>query len=264
MKNSRKVAALMLAGLFAFGVIGVTEAADKEAADVKIEQKTKVGDKVDEKSVKDKNDREIEKSESGFMDRIQAILHPENVNKGDTNGNKVSVNYEPDDIFGTAQATEKQCVRFLLASNPYPSINCTAEEIVHYYYEEAGKEGIRPDVAFVQALKETGFFGYGGTVVPEQNNYCGLGTTSATVQGGYFESPRIGVRAHIQHLMAYASVQKPKEVIVDPRYDLVRDMYGENVLVKWTDLNGRWAVPGTYYGQSILEMFEQLLQEPKE
>ena len=42
------------------------------------------------------------------------------------------------------------------------------------------------DLAFSQALLETGFFAFGGTVVPEQNNFCGLGTTSATVRGAYF------------------------------------------------------------------------------
>lgn len=148
----------------------------------------------------------------------------------------------------------------MLENNPAPSIACTPQELVGFYYEEATKEGIRPDVAFIQAVHETGFFRYGGTVVPEQNNYCGLGTTSATVQGGYFETPQLGVRAHIQHLMAYASVKKPAEPIVDPRYSLVRDMYGDAVLTKWTDLNGRWAVPGTYYGQTILEIFDQLLK----
>ena len=44
----------------------------------------------------------------------------------------------------------------------------------------------------------------GGTVTPDQNNYCGLGTTSAYVKGAYFPSSQLGVRAHIQHLLAYA------------------------------------------------------------
>lgn len=42
-------------------------------------------------------------------------------------------------------------------NNPNPKITVSAEELVDYYYEEAGKEGIRPDAAFAQALKETGF-----------------------------------------------------------------------------------------------------------
>jgi hypothetical protein len=38
--------------------------------------------------------------------------------------------------------------------NPQPKLTCTPAEIVHYYWKEAGKEGIRPDVAFAQAILE--------------------------------------------------------------------------------------------------------------
>ena len=131
--------------------------------------------------------------------------------------------------------------------------------MVSYYYEEAALEGIRPDIAFAQALKETGFFSYGGTVVPAQNNYCGLGTTSATVKGAFFDSPRVGVRAHIQHLLAYASTKYPETPVVDPRYSLVRGVYGDDTLGQWQDLNGRWAVPGVGYGQSILDYYHAIL-----
>ena len=163
-------------------------------------------------------------------------------------------------IIGTPLASQEQCVNYLLSVNPYPAISVTPRELVAYYYEEGTREGIRPDVAFAQALKETGFFRYGGTVTPDQNNYCGLGTTSATVKGAYFANSRIGVRAHIQHLLAYASPRQPIQPVVDPRYDLVRNVYGTNTLGNWQDLNGRWAVPGDSYGQSILSMFRAILR----
>ena len=163
-------------------------------------------------------------------------------------------------IIGTPLASQEQCVNYLLSVNPYPAISVTPRELVAYYYEEGTREGIRPDVAFAQALKETGFFRYGGTVTPDQNNYCGHGTTSATVKGAYFANSRIGVRAHIQHLLAYASTRQPIQPVVDPRYDLVRNVYGTNTLGNWQDLNGRWAVPGDSYGQSILSMFRAILR----
>lgn len=279
--KGKQLAAVLFAVGIAFGGLTAEAAEKPDAKPVKND----IGERVDAKKAKADEkvqNTDAEKAEAGgkkendakaeeklgkteeklsLQERIQAILHPEK--NAAQAGPIAPVTYEPDDIFGTAQATQEQCVRFLLENNPKPSIACSAKELVGYYYEEAGKEGIRPDVAFVQAIKETGFFGYGGTVIPEQNNYCGLGTTSATVQGGYFPSPQIGVRAHIQHLLAYASARKPKEAVVDPRYELVRDMYGDNVLTKWTMLNGRWAVPGTYYGESILEIFGQLLEIPE-
>ena len=163
-------------------------------------------------------------------------------------------------IIGTPLASQEQCVNYLLSVNPNPEISVSPYELVSYYYEEGAREGIRPDVAFAQALKETGFFRYGGTVTPDQNNYCGLGTTSATVKGAYFATSQLGVRAHIQHLLAYASTREPFTPVVDPRYTLVRGVYGTNTLGNWQDLNGRWAVPGDSYGQSILSMFRAILR----
>ncbi len=162
-------------------------------------------------------------------------------------------------IIGTPMATQQQCVKYLLRNNPHPNLKVSAEEIVAYYYEEGRREGIRPDVAFAQALKETGFFRYGGDVVPEQNNFCGLGTTGGGVRGEYFSTPQLGVRAHIQHLLAYSSTRRPTMPVVDPRYTIVRQAYGSRTLGTWQDLNGRWAVPGNRYGQEIMSMFRAIL-----
>ena len=183
------------------------------------------------------------------FESTQEISVPETVSVYDTS------------ISGTPMATQEQCVKYLLKNNPYPNLEVTAEEIVAYYYEEGTREGIRPDVAFAQALKETGFFRYGGDVIPEQNNYCGLGTTGGGVKGEFFATAQMGVRAHIQHLLAYSSTRRPLTPIIDPRYDIVRNAYGSRTLGNWQDLNGRWAVPGKYYGQEILSMFKAILMQ---
>ena len=197
----------------------------------------------------------------GIKARIDALLHPK-AEQQQRHEKVLPIDLSNEDILGGPMATEAQCVNYLLKINPAPNISVTPEELVSYYYEEATREGVRPDVAFAQALHETGNFSYGGTVTPDQNNYCGLGTTSEYVQGGYFPSAQIGVRAHIQHLLAYATTRTPSEEIVDPRYTMVRDIYGSMTLPHWLDLNGRWAVPGTYYGQRIMDIFQQILQEP--
>ena len=213
-----------------------------------------------EKAKNAKSDSKLEETQSlelerelSFQERIYQILHPVEVEPD----KKAAASTDDNMIMGGAVATQEQCVRYLLKNNPNPKLNVSPQELVSYYYEEGYRTGIRPDIAFAQALKETGYFRYGGTVVPAQNNYCGLGTTSATVQGAYFATPRLGVKAHIQHLLAYASVEPPQDNIVDPRYNLVRQSYGSNTLTQWKDLNGRWAVPGVGYGQSILEDYYQ-------
>ena len=157
-------------------------------------------------------------------------------------------------IMGDAAATEEQMLAYLLRRNAQPKLTGTPAQLVHAYYEEAEREGIRPDVALAQAFKETGFFAYGGDVDWKQNNFCGLGATGNGAKGLSFPDIRTGVRAHIQHLLAYASKELPTVPIVDPRYSHIRtnrpDVYGH--LTRWTDLNGVWAVPGKNYGQEIL------------
>ena len=208
-----------------------------------------------------------EPKEGTLQDRIDAILHPAVTESPEEPESPMAadvpktVSAYDDAIIGTPLATQEQCVKYLLAYNPSPDIACTPQQLVSFYYQEGAREGIRPDVAFAQALKETGFFRYGGDVVPSQNNYCGLGTTGGGVRGAAFQTPQMGVRAHIQHLLAYASTREPQEPVVDPRYSLVRGTYGDNTLGAWEDLNGRWAVPGNSYGQSILSMFRAILSE---
>ncbi len=198
-----------------------------------------------------------------LQERIHAILEQGEQEQPKQEQVKVrrTLSADDDEILGTPLASQQQCVQYLLSVNPNPAISVSPETLVSYYYEEGSREGVRPDVAFAQALKETGFFRYGGTVTADQNNYCGLGTTSAEVKGAYFPSSQMGVRAHIQHLLAYASTRKPMEPVVDPRYQLVRSSYGEKTLGRWEDLNGRWAVPGYSYGQSILSMFKDMLRK---
>ncbi len=196
---------------------------------------------------------ESEEVTSSFSSKIKALIAEYNAKDNE------SYIIDSDSILGHAVATPEQCVRYLLENNPRPDISVSPSQLVDYYYEEGNREGVRPDVAFAQAIVETGFFRYGGTVSPAQNNYCGLGTTSAVVKGAHFSSSLLGVRAHIQHLLAYASTRSPREAIVDPRYHLVRNAYGTRYLRTWQDLNGKWAVPGRTYGQNILRVYEGIL-----
>lgn len=164
-------------------------------------------------------------------------------------------------ILGAPTATQNQMVRFIRKNNPNAKLNCSIEDIVKIYYTEAEIEGIRPDIAICQAIKETGFWNYGGDVDPKQNNFCGLGATGNKEPGAKFDTPQIGVRAHLQHLLAYTTKRPPRTAIVDPRY-LLLAQYRQDVFGKvhnWTELNGIWAVPGKNYGQDIIKLWKQAL-----
>ncbi len=89
------------------------------------------------------------------------------------------------------------------------------------FYDEAVAEGVDPGVVFAQAMKETGFLRFGGDVKIEQYNFCGLGATGGGVAGQAFGSVRLGARAQVQHLKAYASQEDLKNAVVDPRFQYV-------------------------------------------
>ena len=188
----------------------------------------------------------------------------EDLSRAGTLGNKEEIpmpvtEWENITIMGDATLTQEQMKRFILNHNPHPKINCTLDEMVNLYYTEAEAEGVRPDVALCQALKETGFFQYGGDVSPAQNNFCGLGATGNGAPGFSFFSPQRGVRAHIQHLVAYAKKEAPKGELIDPRYEVLVTRYPQyhGTVEYWIGLNGRWAVPGTSYGQEILMLWNE-------
>ncbi|MGL5207060.1 MAG: glucosaminidase domain-containing protein [Acidaminococcaceae bacterium] len=179
---------------------------------------------------------------------------------------KLPANYKTITIIGEAKATESQAIAFIKKYTKDNNIKfkVSPEDMVRFYYEESSKEGIRADLALCQAILETGFFKFGGTVKPEQNNFCGLGTTSKTVAGATFKTPAIGVRAHIQHLLAYSSEREPKTKIVDPRYHLVQKMRKTSgYLTTWHSLNGMWAMSGEY-SEKIFDLHSKMLTMPRE
>ncbi|GAA0735788.1 N-acetylmuramoyl-L-alanine amidase [Clostridium oceanicum] len=159
-------------------------------------------------------------------------------------------------IVGQSQVSAEQMAQFVLKNNSKPNITCTIQELAKLFSEEGAKEGIRGDIAFCQAIKETGFFKYGGDVKSGQNNYAGIGATGGGVGGAKFCTPRQGVQAQIQHLKAYANKEALKQSQVDPRFGLVT----RGIAPNWEDLNGKWAVPGTNYGQEILKLFNLMKQ----
>lgn len=175
-------------------------------------------------------------------------------------------------IMGTSICTAEQMCKYLLSKNPNPKLNgMDPLEFCKLYLEEGKIEGVRGDFAFCQSCHETGHFCYGGQVLPQQNNYAGIGATnnSPIGKGAWFNNQREGVRAQIQHLKAYASFNSLKNTCVDPRFHLVKRGIAPNI----EDLAGRWAVPGyptnyvdyaaayrtgQTYGQKILQIYNQV------
>ena len=177
-------------------------------------------------------------------------------------GTELPTDYKSISIFGEAEARKKQAVALIKQNNPKVRLACSVEELVDLYWRESEREDIRPDLALAQSIVETGTYAYGGDVQHNQNNFCGLGTTGGGVKGATFKTPELGVRAHIQHLLAYTQKKRPKTAIVDPRYELAHNIRMERGMVDtWYGLNGTWAM-GSLYCEKIMATYQKMLAMP--
>ena len=170
-------------------------------------------------------------------------------------------------VMGSSDITVQDMVDYFNDSGEeYPSEDLSeggAESIEAFcqmYIDEAAAEGVRPEVAFAQTMKETGFLQYGGDAHIEQFNFAGLGTTGNGVPGNSYPDVRTGIRAQIQHLKAYATDDALNGTCVDDRYAYVKK--GSAPYVQWLGQQENpeglgWAT-GENYGYDIVDMIKDM------
>lgn len=121
------------------------------------------------------------------------------------------------EIMGPSSVTIGQMVNYFQNNTlgvTYPSFYATTEAPTIYafaqiYMEECQAEGVKAEVAFAQCMHETGYLTYPGDATPDQFNFAGLDTwgqqpDGTVVKGRSYPSLRIGIRAHVQRLKAWA------------------------------------------------------------
>ncbi|MCL2128401.1 MAG: glucosaminidase domain-containing protein, partial [Treponema sp.] len=160
----------------------------------------------------------------------------------------------PEYIMGKGTVPAEKLAAFLMKNNPN-SDNDFVISLSALYVEEAAAEGVNHDTAFAQMCLETGFLRYGGLVVPEMNNFCGLGAIGPQEPGHAFADPRTGVRAHIQHLQAYAATGPLNQDLVDPRYRYVKRGVSPTI----HGLSGTWAAD-RLYSEKIAAILKRLYE----
>lgn len=220
------------------------------------------------------------------LEGIQIVLVPKGGNApGSTSKHYYNKGYAPDDenvylpIMGSTQTGVDQMVRYYNANaSGYDKFKSkydgkydgclakggasTINQFAQIVYEEAIAEGVKPEVVFVQCMKETAFLKYGGEVNPNQYNFAGIGATGS-VHGATFENVRMGIRAQVQHLKAYGSLDKLINQCVDPRFNLVSR--GSAKYVEWlgkkeNPTGAGWATSKNY-GHDIVNMINVLLNK---
>lgn len=220
------------------------------------------------------------------LEGIQIVLVPKGGNApGSTSKHYYNKGYAPDDeniylpIMGSTQTSVDQMVRYYNANTSgYDTFKskydgkydgCLAKggastigQFAQIVYEEAIAEGVKPEVVFTQCMKETAFLKYGGEVNPNQYNFAGIGATGS-VHGATFENVRMGIRAQVQHLKAYGSLDKLINQCVDPRFNLVSR--GSAKYVEWlgkkeNPTGSGWATSKNY-DHDIVNMINVLLNK---
>jgi hypothetical protein len=134
-----------------------------------------------------------------------------------------------------------------------PRARAPVEDLARFFVEEGATEGIRGDVAFAQAILETGSFTNDDTI--NYNNYAGVGHCDSCPSGWNFSTPQDGVRAQIQLLKSYV-YEKPEyqNDLVDKR---LRGPAG--CCQTWNELSGVWATGGGY-GAHIMRIYQEMLE----
>ena len=228
-----------------------------------------------------------------WQDNVIVIIRNETVTTPEVNESQEesAVVSNMQTIFGESTLSAEQINGFLDYMRPFliekaitngTSFHEYPDNIAELYLTLGEKYGIRGDVALAQALKETGYFQYGGIVEYWQNNFCGLGATGIAytgeeelngvntnqvfaIEGTHgltFASVALGVEAHLQHLYSYATDDDLPSwaTLIDPRFNHL----SRGVAKYWSDLNGRWAVPGDGYGESIINDYWQKMADYNE
>jgi hypothetical protein len=166
-----------------------------------------------------------------------------------------------DRLMGRGNISEVQAIVFFKANRD--SVLDRFPDLVKIYREEGLSEGVNYDIAFCQMCWETDFLNVERYPQVLQNNFANLGKGDALGQGyrqrnlqlASFADLRLGIRAHIQHLKAYASTEPLTQEVVDPRFHLVK----RGIVSRVSELSGRWSAD-LDYGDKIMAVLRRLYE----
>lgn len=153
-------------------------------------------------------------------------------------------------LLGVSEISMESAIKWAKANNASDLFIDAAQ----YYWQYGELTGIRPEVLYAQAAKETGYGRYGGRVLPEMNNFAGIkkygAVGDATEDHETFETREDGVRGHFNHMCAYVGLEPIGEV--HGRYNSVKTLAWAGTIKYVEDLGGRWC-PDLYYGYAIVK-----------
>jgi hypothetical protein len=163
-------------------------------------------------------------------------------------------------VMGFTRATAADMAAWFHSKGSGGSATVPVEVLAAMFLEEGAAENVAGDLAFVQAMVETGWLRFSARMPRHHNNFSGLGAVDSGSSSAAFPNARTGVRAQIQHLRAYADPWvRPGDLanpLVDPRFHLVR----RGSAPTWAHMgNGRWA-SDPHYASKVIGLHDELLR----
>jgi hypothetical protein len=171
-------------------------------------------------------------------------------------------------VMGESALTGAQLAGWFRSTGATPqlALGTTIDDVAAMFVEEGAAEGVRGDVAFAQAIIETGSFG-----VAAGNNFSGIGVCDSCTGGYAFVDPREGVRAQIQLLRNYADASSRASNLAHPPSP---SLYGSDVAKAarlydtfflkgkaplWNQMgNGNWATDPVY-APKVLSLYARMV-----
>jgi hypothetical protein len=171
-------------------------------------------------------------------------------------------------VLGPAQLTAKQMADWFRSTGAHARLSgtTTIDELTSLYISEGDAAGVRGDVAFAQAIIETGSFEHAA-----DNNYSGIDACDSCTGEPAFPTPQAGVRAQIQLLRSYADPASTADNLGNPpdptlfgadpaaaavSYD---NFFLKGKVPLWNEMgHGNWATDPNYAGK-VLRIYLSML-----
>jgi hypothetical protein len=171
-------------------------------------------------------------------------------------------------VMGDAQLNAAQLAAWFRTTGKVARLapGLTIDALAQLFIDEGRAEWVRGDVAFAQAILETGYFGSA-----LDNNYAGIGACDSCSGEIAFPTPQAGVRAQIQFLRNYGDPISRASNLAHP---LVDELHGGDAAAdaRWYDTffdkgsaqtwnamgNGHWATD-PHYSTKVLGLYVRMV-----
>lgn len=160
-------------------------------------------------------------------------------------------------ILGGSALTPRQLAGWYRSQGYADLTSAPVLQLATWYVKAGDAEGVRGDVAFAQAVLETG--GFSSPDAVNLSNFAGIGHCDSCPSGWAFPSPRAGVVGQLQLLRIWSGAGTapggPGPVLAALTPSAQKE---SGCCATWESLTGVWATD-PYYGAEILGIYQQIL-----